>query len=643
MITRLATIVLLSIFTNTLSAQLCQGSLGDPIINITFGAGGNPGAPIAAAATGYQYVPNDCPNDGFYTVRGNSTSCFSNSWHSVTSDHTGDTGGYFMLINASIQPSAFYLDTVRGLCGNSTYEFAAWVLNVIRAESCNGASNQPNLTFRIEKTDGTLLQSYNSGNIPPTASPAWKQYGFFFTTPATIPDIVVRIINNAAGGCGNDLALDDITFRACGPLLTPSIVTQSLPSVGICQGSSQTFNFTCQVSGGFLSPTVQWQQRLGNGVWIDIPGATNLTLIKTFTGAEAPGVYAYRLAVAEAGNITATQCRVVSTPLTITVNANPVTTASNDGPGCVNSSAKLTATGGNTYEWTGPNSFSGTGSPLTINNLQPTRAGKYYVQVINNAGCRKADSTILIVNPSPLATTTFSTMKVCPGDSVRLGAGGGLSYLWQPAVGISSTSDASPNAAPATDTRYAVIVENVYNCADTAYVDIDVITLPRADAGSDKSMLETEPVELTGTVSGENFTFSWEPSPYLNNTGILNPTVNPPVDTKFVLTATSIAGCGMSSDTVNVFVYKKVFIPNAFTPNADGKNDTWFIPALSSFKDFEVYVYNRYGELVFHSRNENRAWDGTYRGKRAPVGVYTYLVDFKRYMAPMKGTVMILR
>ena len=200
-------ILLFAISTVTVRAQLCQGSLGDPIVNITFGSGSNPGAPIAAAATGYQYYAGDCPNDGFYTIINNSVSCYGNSWFNITSDHTGNPGGYFMLVNASIQPSAFYLDTVRGLCGNTTYEFAAWIMNVIRAESCGGNSNQPNLSFTIEKTDGTLLLTYNTGNIAPSSSPQWRQYGFFLTTPANVTDIVLRIVNNAAGGCGNDLAL----------------------------------------------------------------------------------------------------------------------------------------------------------------------------------------------------------------------------------------------------------------------------------------------------------------------------------------------------------------------------------------------------------------------------------------------------
>jgi len=204
------------------SAQLCTGSLGLPIVNKTFGSGSNPGAPLLAASTNYQYVSTDCPNAGIYTVRNNKAGSFGNSWHNLNSDHTGDPGGYFMLVNASVQPGAFYLDTVTGLCSGTTFEFAAWVANVLRTSACGGNGITPNLSFSIERTDGTVIQTYNTGSIATLASPVWQQYGFFFTTPVGVTTVVLRIVNNAPGGCGNELALDDIKFRTCCPLLNPA-------------------------------------------------------------------------------------------------------------------------------------------------------------------------------------------------------------------------------------------------------------------------------------------------------------------------------------------------------------------------------------------------------------------------------------
>src|SRR5215203_5999299 len=164
------------------NGQLCQGSLGDPIVNITFGSGNNPGPSLAAASTNYSFKSGDCPDDGYYSIVNRTSSCFSNSWHSLNSDHTGNPNGYFMLVNASFEPGAFYVDTVDVLCNNTTYEFAAWIVNVLGNHRCSPAI-QPNLTFQIERPDGTVLKSYDTGTIPLDGSPLWKQYGFYFTTP----------------------------------------------------------------------------------------------------------------------------------------------------------------------------------------------------------------------------------------------------------------------------------------------------------------------------------------------------------------------------------------------------------------------------------------------------------------------------
>lgn len=638
-------IILLLIFTCTKSsAQLCQGSLGDPIVNITFGSGNNPGAPLSAATTDYVYVATDCPNDGFYTVRSNTLGCFLNSWHNVSSDHTGNGNGYFMLVNATeVAGKPFYVDTVRGLCGNTTYEFASWIMNVTAPVSCGGSSIQPNLTFEIKKTDGTLLQSYNTNNIPQTSAPVWRQYGFFFVTPVGIADVVVRIVNNASGGCGNDLALDDITFRPCGPLLTPAILSQPTTTVTLCAGNAATYNFGCTVSGGYNNPVYQWQKKIDNGTWNDIPGETNLTLSSTFTGTEPVGSYAFRLAVAETGNLGSSQCRIASSPLTIRVADNPVTTAISNSPLCEGRSLILTGTGGTTYNWTGPGSFSGDGSPLEIPNIELSQAGKYYVLVKNNDGCEHLDSTIVNIDPSPGATVFPAGAAICPGDSISLSAGGGIGYEWIPAEGLSASNIATPRASPAVSTLYSVVVSNSFNCTDTASINLQVVTPARADAGPDRYMIEGQPIELSGNISGDYTSFSWANSPYLNNPFSLQPVVNPPIETKFILNVVSPGGCGINADTMKVFVYKDVYVPNVFTPNGDSKNDTWFIPALNAFREYELNVFNRYGELLYRLKNENKPWDGKFKNKDLPVGAYVYVLNIKNFQPLIKGTVMILR
>lgn len=624
-------------------AQLCTGSLGDPIVNINFGAGSNPGAPLSAAATNYQYSSADCPNDGFYTVRTNTSGCFGSTWHNVNSDHTGNANGYFMLINASIQPSDFYLDTVKSLCGNTTYEFAAWIMNVIVPSACSGSSIQPNITFSIERTDGTVLQTYNTNNIPTTSSPQWKQFGFFFTTPAGITDVVLRMTNNSTGGCGNDLALDDITFRPCGPLLTPN-VTGNSNTISFCEGQAHSYVFNCSASAGFSNPTFQWQQSNDGINYADIPGATGSSYAKSFAAADPAGVYYYRCSAAETGNIASVQCRVSSAFIKVTINAKPTATAGSNTPVCQNNILSLTATGGNSYQWSGPNGFSSTDAAPQILHAQLTANGIYNVTVTNTAGCFAAGSVSVVVNPSPVAGVLFADSSICFERTVKLSAAGGGTYIWSPASSLSVNNVAAPLASPADTTRYRVIVTNNFSCNDTAYTTINVIGKAIVNAGEDRTLIKGNSIQLSGTVSGSVVSYFWSPNTSVNNVNVLNPVVNPDADIEYTLTAITANNCGVVTDVVAVSVFTGLYIPNAFTPNGDSKNDTWKVPALAAFPKAQLVVFDRYGEKVFEGTGgQTTGWDGRFKSRNLPAGSYIYVVNLNDGSPLIKGSVLLLR
>ena len=159
-------------------AQTCTGGLGDPIVNITFGQGVGPGPALASGITNLTYQTAACPEDGFYIIANHSSNCYNGSWWNVGQDHTGNQSGYFMLINASYQPSDFYVQTVKGLCSGTSYQFAAWILNMVSTPG----EIEPNITFRIEKTDGSLLQTFATGDIPSAPGALWVQYAFIHDT-----------------------------------------------------------------------------------------------------------------------------------------------------------------------------------------------------------------------------------------------------------------------------------------------------------------------------------------------------------------------------------------------------------------------------------------------------------------------------
>ncbi|MBQ1606286.1 MAG: gliding motility-associated C-terminal domain-containing protein, partial [Bacteroidales bacterium] len=83
-------------------------------------------------------------------------------------------------------------------------------------------------------------------------------------------------------------------------------------------------------------------------------------------------------------------------------------------------------------------------------------------------------------------------------------------------------------------------------------------------------------------------------------------------------------------------------IPNVFTPNADGINDEWEIGNIDMFPKAHIYVFNRWGQLVYESDNYTENWDGKSRGKMLPFGVYMYIIDLHNGSEPYEGTITIL-
>ena len=90
-------------------------------------------------------------------------------------------------------------------------------------------------------------------------------------------------------------------------------------------------------------------------------------------------------------------------------------------------------------------------------------------------------------------------------------------------------------------------------------------------------------------------------------------------------------------------MFKTPVIPNAFSPNGDGINDTWIIDYLNSYPGVTVQVFNRYGQAVYRSVGYSRPWDGTYNNQPLPVGTYYYVIDRKVAAPKISGWVAILR
>lgn len=484
---RIFVCIVCCLFSAICNAQNCTASLGNPVVNITFGAGSNTYGPaLGAGITNLQYLQGECPNDGYYTIVNHDENCWGGNWHTLTHDHTGDPNGYFMLINASVAPDVFYLQTVDGLCEGTTYQFAAWVMNMIVS---NGIT--PNITFTVEKTDGTVLGSYNTGEIPITNPATWNQYGFYFTTPPGVSKVVIRMRNNSPGGGGNDLALDDITFRPAGPAIKVSFAGTNTTTNTVCESSNDKVTLISAVDKCYVSTAYQWEVSKDNGVtWVDVPGGTATSYT---TAVPAAGTYLYRLAIAQAGDIGLSECKVISSPLTLIVNPAATVSASITSSGnniCAGQTVTFNAVPADnnsyTYQWLQNSKPVGTNSSVYA-SAALSNGDNIACIVTYKSSCTRPDTSNIITlgvspNLSPSVSVSASQTTICDGMAVTFTAvaiNGGTSPAFQWLV--NGNNAGSGNVFTTTSLKNGdevkCVVTSNYTCLVTPIAESNIIKM----------------------------------------------------------------------------------------------------------------------------------------------------------------------
>ena len=389
--------------------SFCNGSSGAPIFFENFGSGTTYGPPLPAGVTNYTYVNSGFPNDGQYTLF-HRTNLIPNSQNWLFSlDHTPDNqpegvNGKCLIVNAGLNPDQFYRKTVTNLCSNTTFEFSAWVLNIL-----NATTNQSpiNVTFEIwDATDSILLKTGSTGIIPNAFNPVWNQFGLVFTMPAGQTSAILKMRNNANGGLGNDLAIDDIMFRACGEYSNITNLGNPLNSISICENETILNNILEVSTTGTATNVYQWQQSNDSVNYTDITGETTAfysipTLIST--------TY-FRVKVAnDITNLSNPYCSTLSDIFTVIINPLPNPPLSNGNKTlCSNQNTVLSVT-------TNPNeSVNWYDTPTNGNLLQSnsllytaSTTGTFYAEAYNLlTGCISLTRTAVTV--LPLITASYS-------------------------------------------------------------------------------------------------------------------------------------------------------------------------------------------------------------------------------------------
>ncbi|OLY91399.1 hypothetical protein SAMN05444008_1219 [Cnuella takakiae] len=213
----LLTLLLLQLFCNPLLAQPPGCTLQPPVARIDFGKGEVDDF-NQAALYNYDRIYGSCPTDGHYTFTSATYDCFAGDWFTITADHTpGDINGNMMLVNASPSGGIFLKKAITGLKGGGTYEVSMWMINVCRLGICC-SSLSPDVSFTLHSIGGRKLASFRIGDLPQRNTAQWRKFAGYFTLPAGENSVVLTMSNSTVGGCGNDFALDDISFSECVPI-----------------------------------------------------------------------------------------------------------------------------------------------------------------------------------------------------------------------------------------------------------------------------------------------------------------------------------------------------------------------------------------------------------------------------------------
>ena len=325
----------------------------------------------------------------------------------------------------------------------------------------------------------------------------------------------------------------------------------------------------------------------------------------------------------------------------ITVDAGADTTI------CLTDSMQLYATGdGLKYRWTPSN---------TLNNAfirnpkaNPGATTTLYKVVANTGSCVASDSMIVTAIPYPVLFSNPGDTSICYGDRIQLNASGGTGYKWSPATSLSNPSIASPFANPLDTTTYTVAVTDILGCPKPSYKKIKISVVPhvKAFAGYDTAIIMNQPLQLQASGS---LNYSWSPAIGLNNLSIANPVATIQENTTYRVRASTKEGCsGYDDITVKVFrvAAPDIFVPNAFTPNGDGRNDQ-IRPTPVGIKEFHYFkIYNRYGQLIYNSTISTIGWTGMLSGKQMATNTYAWEakgIDYTGKTIIKRGTFVLIR
>jgi gliding motility-associated-like protein len=256
----------------------------------------------------------------------------------------------------------------------------------------------------------------------------------------------------------------------------------------------------------------------------------------------------------------------------------------------------------------------------------------FYARVERN-GCElQAQVTVNLVSDQ---TEIEGDFIACEGDTVELSVldpNENFLYMWSPQdLVISGQNTADVEVVVTEETLFSVSADTPFGCVASDEV---LVTVSDLDGGlmiataDPLTIVEGQTSQLNALPGG--YIYSWNPDESLNNGSIQSPIASPSSTTDYIVTASDGECMAMAQVRVTVVDFicgpPSIYVPNAFTPNQDGKNEKLYVRA-NNITDLYFVLYDRWGEKVFETRNVQSGWDGKFEGREVDPDVYVYYLE----------------
>jgi gliding motility-associated-like protein len=449
----------------------------------------------------------------------------------------------------------------------------------------------------------------------------------------------LKLVVTGSNGCKSDTLPKIIN-------LIPSPPAKFGFDRNVCLGDAIIFSDSSYLTSSAIT---QWQWNYGNGV--SVIKANSIPFSYTF-----PAAGAYTVSLVTLGS---NGCKSDSFKLPVAVTTKPSADFTISGKPCKDSIFAFTsATAFNPsiptiWYWNYGDAQSANIATTNIATHAYNLGNNFTIKHLVTYGGCVSDTlplTIPIIHPNPTASFNIISSIFCedlPIDFVGTASADATIWQWDFGNGLGN------NVPP-----FSRIYANPYNgsvklkvltadgCGSASDIKpITIASAPNVNAGPDFYLKTGESKMINASISNpNNYDFEWVPITDLNSADVLMPITSTKVEREYKIKATDkINGC-VGYDSMLVKSYSTIYVPNAFTPNADTKNDTWLIPALDAYPNCMVIIYNRYGQKIFESIGYKKPWDGTFNGKQQPAGAYVYYINTgDNTVKNIQGTVLILR